>query len=461
MADRLTLGRIWANTGDWRDPGDAKYSLGWGAEIPTYQGLNYLQYKSDLAFLALAERGVQEWGADITYALRSQVWDNVDGKVYIALVASPNTLLSPSSNLGEWGLSAMQVTRSEYGTGLAASTAHINNTANPHGVTPSSIGAYTVGEIDQLFDNAYATLALHEDDTSNPHNTTAIQTGAVPATGGTFTGSVNYEAERTGLNYTATGATIYAPSAGGMYLEAGGYLFGVDGSGNAVYFDGVTTQTILNENTYLATGESYEGQFSAPQADLVLKLAVDVNIQEGFGNSYFDRANAQSQTDKSGVVRVHPIDHPVFTDKGLFLQDGTNTTYEVDADLNQSGFAAKTLFWEGTPKGNSTPVRESDTGANRFYISASQIYLRYERISGGVTNLLIGPAVDGVNIKVAATLSSTGAKVFHSGVQTGELAGAVKVVQFGRIQFGTDGSSYMRQYKVWASILTPNQIATL
>ncbi len=60
MAIRPKLNRVWTsnNSVARRDPGDAEYLKGWVAEIPTYQVLNYLQYKIDTTMLAQAERGI-------------------------------------------------------------------------------------------------------------------------------------------------------------------------------------------------------------------------------------------------------------------------------------------------------------------------------------------------------------------------------------------------------------------
>ena len=85
---RPKLNRVWTSGSATlrRDPGDAKYIQGWISEIPTFQVLNYLQYKVDTTLLAQAERGIFEWGTDIQYGLGSIVWNELDKKIYVSTV---------------------------------------------------------------------------------------------------------------------------------------------------------------------------------------------------------------------------------------------------------------------------------------------------------------------------------------------------------------------------------------
>ena len=117
MTTAKTLGRVWAMTPakPIRDPGESKYALGWVAEIPTYEVLNYLHNRIDANILALAEMGVFEWGADITYKKGALAWDETDGKIYIALVASPSKTLTPSNNPTQWTQSSIQISKANPG----------------------------------------------------------------------------------------------------------------------------------------------------------------------------------------------------------------------------------------------------------------------------------------------------------------------------------------------------------
>lgn len=91
MATRPLLNRVWASTNaaTRRDPGDAKYIVGWTSEIPTFQVLNFLQFKTDTTFLAIAERGIAEWNVDITYTKGALTFDANNATVYVSLVSSP------------------------------------------------------------------------------------------------------------------------------------------------------------------------------------------------------------------------------------------------------------------------------------------------------------------------------------------------------------------------------------
>ena len=97
---RPQLNRLWGgnSSSTRRDPGDDKYLLGWLSEIPTFQVLNFLQYKMDTTMLAQAERGIFEWGSDVGYAKGAIAWDEVDKQIYVSQMQGPSTTLSPRGN---------------------------------------------------------------------------------------------------------------------------------------------------------------------------------------------------------------------------------------------------------------------------------------------------------------------------------------------------------------------------
>ena len=111
MTTAKSLNRLWARSPNKpvRDPGESKYALGWVAEIPTYEVLNYLHNRIDNNILALAERGIFEWGPDIAYKKGALAWDEIDGKIYVALTANPNVSLAPSKNPSQWTASSIQI----------------------------------------------------------------------------------------------------------------------------------------------------------------------------------------------------------------------------------------------------------------------------------------------------------------------------------------------------------------
>jgi hypothetical protein len=63
---------------------------------------------------------------------------------------------------------------------VAAATAHIINTSNPHSTTAAQVGAYTTAQTDALLavKSDSSVVSAHIANTSNPHATTAAQVGA-------------------------------------------------------------------------------------------------------------------------------------------------------------------------------------------------------------------------------------------------------------------------------------------
>lgn len=111
---------------------------------------------------------------------------------------------------------------------------HIDRQDNPHNVTVEQLGLsgsdelyYTQDEISDIFNGDISvsgynksTWDLHVDNTSNPHNIDPSQIGAVPTTGGSFTGLTKHEAginlpEMTSPNAPSSGGTLYVDSSDG------------------------------------------------------------------------------------------------------------------------------------------------------------------------------------------------------------------------------------------------------
>ena len=161
MTNRTTLGRIWAEAGQRVDPdanGSKKYRLGWLAEIPSYEVLNYLQWRIDIALTALAERGIPEWGNDIGYVLGALVWDNTNNTVYRAKVNAPSRGLAPSANLSQWEPSAIQISSLQWTTANNKIDTHIARKDNPHGVTAEQVNTYIKSVIDSKIATVNTTI---------------------------------------------------------------------------------------------------------------------------------------------------------------------------------------------------------------------------------------------------------------------------------------------------------------
>ena len=348
MTTRLDVSRIWASTNadvSNTDPGTTKYLQGWIAEIPPFQYMNFLQNRIDTNIRALAERGVFEWGSDVDYDLGALAWDEVDGKVYKASVASPSTSLSPSVNLSQWDESIAQQSVGDINTLQADIDQHEANTSNPHSVTAAQANTYTAAQIDQLFNQNSADLSAHVADLANPHEVNAAQVGAVPITGGTYTGVVDFQAAVTELNKGAAGGTKLIDASDGMFISSGNYALGVNATGASVYKIGAVEYPLMSYSDYqqlrLDTGEDY----SVPEPDFSMPLVSDINIYRGFGTSSYSAPSGRSYTDKTGTTQVAGTDEPAFSLEGLVGYD-TGTSLSVDITDNLTGFGDFTVHCE-------------------------------------------------------------------------------------------------------------------
>jgi len=87
MTEQVNLDLVWAQTGGVTDPGDAKYSTGWVAEIPTYQNFNFVLQNQSANLLALAEKGEFDWDDNISYQPGTKVKGS-DGIFYSCVTAT-------------------------------------------------------------------------------------------------------------------------------------------------------------------------------------------------------------------------------------------------------------------------------------------------------------------------------------------------------------------------------------
>lgn len=281
MALRPKLNRVWtsANSVLRRDPGDAKYIQGWVSEIPTFQVLNYLQYKVDTTLLAQAERGIFEWGSDITYVLGSIVWCENDKKIYISTVSSPDKTKAPNTNLAHWSPSSIQVPRASYDAIVASINSHIANKSNPHNLSAAQLGSYTKAETDALVAQYQALVLAHSSNKNNPHGVTALQVGAVPATGGTYTGDVTFNG---GMFFDA-GKVNQISKTGGLYLQAGTAVMGIDATGAAVVGTTSSKSKIVSEATFPALKAAQEPDYAVPEPTIQMDMIGNINMRRGLG----------------------------------------------------------------------------------------------------------------------------------------------------------------------------------
>lgn len=281
---RPKINRIWTGNSPMmrRDPGDAKYQQGWVSEIPTYQVLNYLQYKIDTTILAQAERGVAEWGNDVVYGLGSLAWDNKTNYIYVAVVQQPDRNKAPSDNAAHWSRSSIQITRKEFDDIVTAINAHIANKANPHNLTAGQLNAYNKQEMDNLVAQYRALVSAHVNDKNNPHKTTAEQAGGVPITGGTYEGDVKF-LKSIGLNADDTARLC---NENGIYLEVGPHnsdvaLVGITMAGEVVAGRSQSKSPIVTEKTFQDLKAENEPDYAVPLPTVALNFMRNINTQIG------------------------------------------------------------------------------------------------------------------------------------------------------------------------------------
>ncbi|WMM91819.1 hypothetical protein [Escherichia phage Ecp_YSF] len=461
---RPKLNRVWTsnNANLRRDPGDAKYLQGWIAEIPTFQVLNYLQYKVDTTLLALAERGVFEWGTDVQYGLGSLVWDDATRTVYVATVGSPSRTLRPSENLGQWAASAIQVSRYDYDDIVSKISAHIaDTTSNPHRLTANMIGAYNKAQIDSLISQYNALVASHANDRNNPHKVTAAQAGAVPVTGGTYTGPVTFQQ---GMLFDVSGTSKLSFGPAGLYMQSGDERIGLDASGVPVVGKASTNTNsrIITDATFAEVKAREEPKYAVPAPNFCQHLIGDFNINSGKGainasdSLYFNNNYGGALYRTAG----QDVRETLYEGAGYGF---TDCTICVDVLSNSP---------RAPSSDDSVGVFFSLNGLNSenidFYLQ-NKGQLNLNRNASGASDWIYYNLPNRVNrwYRIAATLSTTtGLEIYVDGVRVASDASqngaAACVGRYPQIHFQPTSRNYaVRNFRVWDFKMTPNQISTL
>lgn len=355
---RPKLNRLWggSNASTRRDPTDAKYIIGWVSEIPTFQVLNYLQYKMDTTMLAQAERGVFEWGGDVTYVKGALAWDELDKQVYVSQVASPSKTLAPSNNPTQWKASSVQITRQQYDTLNANITAHIADiTGNPHQLTAGRLNSYTKAETDALIAQYQALVKAHVDNKNNPHGTTAAQIGAVPITGGTYTGDVIFAAGRILLD-AAGSNKVGLLSGSGLFLQSGSGVLGLNSAGVAVAGTVASQSPIVTEQTFAAQKALVEPDYASPVPIFYMPFVGDLHIYTGAGTS---AGTMDFQFSAGALVCGNQTAEQRVTYSSSPLEGSVNSTIAIDVFVpaTTEGTTA-TEFFMATGSGNTSLIIE-------------------------------------------------------------------------------------------------------
>ena len=461
MALRPKLNRIWAssNANLRRDPGDAKYIQGWISEIPTYQVLNFLQYKIDTTLLAIAERGIAEWGSDVTYGLASVVWDELDKKIYISSVGAPDKDKAPSTNPAHWVASSIQVSRASYDSITAAINAHIADiTGNPHQLTAGRLNAYNKDETDAIFAQYRALVQNHASDKNNPHGVTAEKAGAVPVTGGNYTGDVTFGS---GVKFTDDGASQLS-AYNGLFMRQGNALLGITAAGVAVAGDTTSTSPIVTEEKFQGLKKDNEQDYAVPREVWRQNLINDFNVQVGRLNVDFPFPGFNPQY---GCWN--------FTSPDADASGSSYNDANAIAPLIPIGSSPVTVCWDVLSKTNRNPSdtqpavtigmtsgRITLTGASRIFAESGNgsTYQGASYQLAGPINTWYRVAARFTNSEIALYLN--GVKVATTPVTTIETGGSVIAVCNGKTA-ALKRLWLIRNFRIWAEALTDKQISTL
>lgn len=144
----------WAQTGTIVVPSDGKKQLGWTAEKPGFENMNWLQNRQDSGLSYSFQMGITEWdnATEYQYASGYASYVQYNGIVYKAIQTGTNK--NPSTETGYW-------TRAfdDYGaasTVNSALTSHITNYGTLAGLSNvttarSNLSVYSIAQCDAAF----------------------------------------------------------------------------------------------------------------------------------------------------------------------------------------------------------------------------------------------------------------------------------------------------------------------
>lgn len=472
MANRLNVSRVWGSADPVSsiiDMGEEKYLTGWVAEIPAFQHLNFLQYRVDTNLRALAERGLFEWGSDVGYIKGALAWDELDGGVYVADVADPDTALAPSLNSAQWTKSSLQLTEGQFNDLVAALATHEANTANPHKTTAHQVGTLTAEEIDNLLAGLGADLTQHENNKANPHGVTADQAGAVPITGGAYTGVVDFLQGRVQINKGSTPSPAYVDALSGIFLTMGQYAIGINAAGTAVWKDGSTESALLYTNQFDSLKEQVEPEYSVPKSDFWMPLVSDANIYRGFGGGSYSGAAGIPYTNKGGSQVTTELDELPFTKDGYYMGEDTAQVLVVDSIANLAGFPQYTIAFDFTVYDLAIPgdrfffiANSANQGELLFWLDSADQGAVHFRVAGSQPT--IGKVVQGVTSRFCLTRDGGVIKVYQDGVLKGTYNYTPSALDITGTEMDIGAYHFDMAFKnlrVWAGVLTDRQVAGL
>ena len=471
----LKLGRIWASAplSPNIDPGAAKYNLGWVAEIPVFQMLNYINNRYDTNIVSLAQRGVFEWGNDIAYLNSSLVWDEADGFIYVSKTANPSTATRPGLNAAQWDKSSVQISRKQYDDAVLAWNNHMANTSNPHALTTEILDTYTKAVIDSKVSTNNSNINAHIANHSNPHAVTAVQAGAVPVTGGDYTGLVRHLFASTGIGASALACSLLADATGAFLAKGTNAKLGIDNLFKPVFIDdaAVKSQLLLDSN-YIAAREAVEASYVVPTPDCQIDFRNGLSMLYGAGVATFTGpAGTRGYTTKSGVANTAALNAPRLTAQGMYVNGFADTELLVTpATDNIQGATSYTYSIQ-----LSIPVvangeviiqlPSSPTITTGLIVSAGNLALR--SVVGGVNTNFPVIAMDTALHKITVVSDAVANKtyVYVDGALKLTVNSKQDVIYTGSIYFTASGAGfsgrYLQSFRTWLYALTPQQVSNL
>ena len=366
MTIRPSINRVWASqaaSSNIQDPDTFvpnKVATGWEAEIPPFQWFNWIQNRNDLFKLALAERGVAEWGSDVAYEIHSLAYS--EGHIWVSTQA--NQGVEPVEGQ-VWHISSAEITQENLDDLKARIEAHIARVNNPHSVSASQTGAYSKEEADDLVGKQATALDDHTSDFQNPHKVTAELAGGVPITGGTYEGAVDIEADTFTIAKGKTPKPFGLVRSGDdVFLSTTDDKLGIKG-GKPVFVSGTTVNDLLYVGNYKTLKDQFEPLYRVPTPDFYMPLSCDTNIYEGSGTSSFSRASAATYINKAGILTTAAIDEPRFEKEGLLMESASTNL------VPRSIVDGKPLGWTVNGGVVTSNQASPDGGSNALKIVAS------------------------------------------------------------------------------------------
>ena len=467
----IQLGRIWADTPTSPniDPGVDKYRLGWVAEIPLYQVLNYINNRYDTNIVSLAERGMFEWGSDVSYNSAAMVWDEGDGCIYLSKVANPNTATRPGLNLTQWDKSSIQISRTQYDLAVANWANHIANTSNPHQLTVDILNTYSKSVIDAKVAVVQTGLSSHTSNTSNPHGVTAVQAGAVPVTGGDYTGLVRHLFASTGIGAATYAAKLFTDSTGTFLALGTNSKLGIDSTNKAVFIDNSAVKSnLLLDSNYISAREAVETSYVPPTPDCHINFRNNLVLSFGSGSPTFTGpASTRGYLDKSGTAQTAALNTPRYTAQGLYVDgNGSTEVLTVPTALNLLNATTFTycIEFQSTPTTNYIGVTTTALGGVGLSVTGGQYSISYS-VGSTLLNVALGAVDHTKPHKVAVASGSTGTSFYLDGVLKFNTASQHNAITGAVINFALATASYLPVYQLgfrtWFSKLTDQQVSNL